>query len=99
MLDDVSSPSRVQPLLPGHAGCAVLLTTRSEDVAAALGASVQRLPELSQASSIDLLARLAGQARLDAADAILSVWTSSNAMKYTSRCEVELLMSKIPLKR
>ncbi len=65
VLDDVGSASRVQPLLPGHAGCAVLLTTRSEDVAAALGARVLRLAELGPVSSLTMLARLLGQERLD----------------------------------
>ena len=64
VLDDVTHSARVRPLLPGHPSCAVLVTTRSEDVAIALGCGVMRLPELELEFSLDLLARLLGEKRL-----------------------------------
>ena len=65
VLDDVVSVERVRPLLPGSAGCRVLLTTRSEEVAAGLGAQVVALTELSPADGVNLLTRILGAARVE----------------------------------
>ena len=65
VLDDVTHPSWVRPLLPGHVSCGVLVTTRSEDAAIALGCRVMRLSELDLEFSLDLLVRLLGEKRLE----------------------------------
>ena len=65
VLDDVTSVERVRPLLPGGAGCRVLLTTRNEEVAIGLGAQVVALAELSPADGVELLTRILGAARVE----------------------------------
>jgi len=65
VLDDVTHPTQVRPLWPGHNDCAVLVTTRSEDVAIALGCTVMRVSELSLGSCLALLVKLLGEERLD----------------------------------
>lgn len=64
VLDNVESVQRVKPLLIGREGSAVLLTTRSEDVAVALGSQVIPLVELSSDESTQLLTKLLGAERV-----------------------------------
>lgn len=65
VLDNVESPQVMRPLLLGGQNCAILLTTRSEDVAVALGGQVVKLAELAFAESLQLLVNLLGRARVE----------------------------------
>jgi tetratricopeptide (TPR) repeat protein/transcriptional regulator with XRE-family HTH domain len=63
LLDDAASADQVRRLLPGHAGCAVIVTSRQR--LATLGASrLVDLDVLEPSESHDLLSRLAGGHRL-----------------------------------
>jgi tetratricopeptide (TPR) repeat protein len=64
LLDDASSVEQVAPLLPACPTCLVLVTTRRS--LAVDGAFSVRLKPFSVGESIDLLARLAGPARVAA---------------------------------
>lgn len=64
VLDDVQQAGDVAALLPGGEQCAVLLTTRNEEVAAALSAAVLPLDELPLADSLALLSAILGSERL-----------------------------------
>ncbi|NEE02849.1 AfsR/SARP family transcriptional regulator [Phytoactinopolyspora halotolerans] len=73
VLDDASGALQVQPLLPGEAGCAVVVTARSRLFLA--GSTVVALEELSGAEASELLASTVGPERVAAepaaADAIV----------------------------
>ncbi|MAT99882.1 MAG: hypothetical protein CL608_22300 [Anaerolineaceae bacterium] len=77
VLDDVTSVSRIRPLLPGGDQCRVLLTTRDQDLARALNAQVWPLRELSPENGRLLLSAILGQNRVsaeaDAADEICAL--------------------------
>ena len=64
ILDDVMHASDIRLLLPGGDSCAVLLTTRNEEVAVALTAQVFHLDELSMVESLELLSAIIGNERL-----------------------------------
>jgi len=64
VLDNVEGVQRLQPLLVGGAQSALLITTRSEDVAVALGSQVIPLAEFTSAESSQLLVNLLGHARV-----------------------------------
>jgi predicted ATPase len=66
VLDDVTSVQRVRPLLVGGAASAVLLTTRSEDDATALGSHILPLAELEATATQELLVQLLGAERVAA---------------------------------
>ncbi|WIV55267.1 AfsR/SARP family transcriptional regulator [Amycolatopsis nalaikhensis] len=63
VLDDAASASQVRPLLPGDAGCAVLVTTRGRlpDLA---GAKHVELPVFGETDALRLLAGVAGADRV-----------------------------------
>lgn len=65
VLDNVESVQRVRPLLIGGEQSTILLTTRSEDAAVALGAQLHLLDELSSAESTELLITLLGKERVE----------------------------------
>lgn len=65
VLDDVADESQVRPLLPGDAGCAVMVTSRRR-LAGLEGAAAVDLPLFAPDDAIELLARLAGGSRLAA---------------------------------
>jgi len=67
LLDDAADVAQVSPLLPGTAGCAVIVTSRSAlaGLAVRYGAVQLTLDVLSPADSIDLLAHMVGRHRLD----------------------------------
>jgi tetratricopeptide (TPR) repeat protein/transcriptional regulator with XRE-family HTH domain len=75
VLDDAADEAQVRPLLPGGAGCAVLLTSRAR-LPGVAGARLIHLDVLDTGSALDLLGRIAGGARLaaepDAASAIVT---------------------------
>jgi tetratricopeptide (TPR) repeat protein/transcriptional regulator with XRE-family HTH domain len=67
ILDDALSHEQVQPLLPGTAGCLVLITSRRH-LTALEGARAISLESLAPADAAELLVRLSGRADLDPAD-------------------------------
>uniref|UniRef100_A0AAU2W2T8 NB-ARC domain-containing protein n=1 Tax=Streptomyces sp. NBC_00008 TaxID=2903610 RepID=A0AAU2W2T8_9ACTN len=62
-LDDAADDEQVQPLLPGSADTAVLITSRGR-LSAPLGARVPHLAELPNGHSVRLLARMLGPERV-----------------------------------
>jgi len=66
LLDDVTVAARVKPLLPENGRVAILLTTRSADIAAALGAKIVLLDTLTPDNGRSLLARIIGEERVQA---------------------------------
>jgi DNA-binding SARP family transcriptional activator len=63
--DDAESAAQVLPLLPGTAGCAVVVTSRRQ-LADLAGARLLALGPLSKAEATDLLGRIAGPHRVTA---------------------------------
>ncbi|WP_460344247.1 AfsR/SARP family transcriptional regulator [Actinoallomurus acanthiterrae] len=74
VLDDAAWPEQIQPLLPGAAGCAVIVTSRARMPGVATGRSINLAP-LDHAEALHLLTRLAGHERVsadpEAADAVI----------------------------
>ncbi|WP_453074898.1 BTAD domain-containing putative transcriptional regulator [Streptomyces olindensis] len=68
VLDDAASAAQVRPLLPGGAGCAVIVTSRSP-LTALDGAARFPLAPLSDEESADLLRAASGRDGLDGSDA------------------------------
>ena len=65
LLDNASDEAQVKPLLPGGAGCGVMVTSRRKLVTLA-GAEGVDLSQLSEDEALELLGKLAGEARLQA---------------------------------
>jgi DNA-binding SARP family transcriptional activator len=63
ILDDAADDEQVQPLLPGSADAAVLITSRGR-LSTPLGARVMHLPELPHGHGVRLLARMLGPERV-----------------------------------
>jgi DNA-binding SARP family transcriptional activator/tetratricopeptide (TPR) repeat protein len=66
ILDDAASEHQVRPLLPGGAGCTVLVTARNR-LPGLAGAHLVELDMLSPEEARTLLARVAGTGRIDGA--------------------------------
>ena len=68
MLDDASSPEQVRPLLPGIAGCLLLVTSRDrlDGLVARDGTERVTLDPLTVVESVTLLARILGAERVTA---------------------------------
>ncbi|HEY1626127.1 MAG TPA: BTAD domain-containing putative transcriptional regulator [Streptosporangiaceae bacterium] len=64
LLDDAKDSAQVLPLLPGSAGCAVLISSRTH-LADLAGGRLIELAGLNAADSLQLLASRVGPARLD----------------------------------
>ncbi len=64
VLDDVADESQIGPLLPGSAGCSVLVTSRTRLVGLE-GAHVVELDVLSPEHAVELLCRQAGRRRVE----------------------------------
>lgn len=66
ILDNAHDAAQVEPLLPGSAGCAVIITSRRQltSLAAAYGAELLTLDPLPAADAHDLLALRLGEGRL-----------------------------------
>ncbi|GGO63896.1 AfsR/SARP family transcriptional regulator [Nonomuraea cavernae] len=65
VLDDAADEAQVRPLIPGTAGCAVLLTSRSR-LAGLPGARLVDLDVLEAGQAVELLGRMVGAARIAA---------------------------------
>jgi tetratricopeptide (TPR) repeat protein len=65
LLDDARDAAQVRPLLPGGAGCLVLVTSRRL-IAELPGATIHTLGGLDEAEGVALLAGAAGAERVDA---------------------------------
>ncbi|OKJ91351.1 ATP-binding protein [Amycolatopsis sp. CB00013] len=65
VLDNARSADQVRPLLPGHAGCAVVVTSRAALHGLTISADAHRVPVplLTERESFSLLDRLAGDGR------------------------------------
>ncbi|SEF21303.1 DNA-binding transcriptional activator of the SARP family [Amycolatopsis pretoriensis] len=63
VLDDAATAAQVRPLLPGDAGCAVLVTTRGR-LPELAGAKHVELPVFGEREALDLLAGVAGGDRV-----------------------------------
>lgn len=77
VLDNAISAAQATPLLPGSAGCCVLITSRTR-LADLDGAELLSLEPFSRADAVDLLGRIIGPSRLkketpDAADMVASL--------------------------
>ncbi len=66
VLDDVTVAARVKPLLPSDGRAAILITTRSADIADALDAEIVNLDVLSPGNGRSLLASFIGEERVQA---------------------------------
>ncbi|MEU9041838.1 MULTISPECIES: BTAD domain-containing putative transcriptional regulator [unclassified Kitasatospora] len=65
VLDNAAESGHVEPLLPGSAGCAVLITSRHR-LAGLAGAHQMRLDTLSPEQALELLVRIVGAERVAA---------------------------------
>ncbi|MBD0695153.1 AfsR/SARP family transcriptional regulator [Streptomyces sp. CBMA123] len=65
VLDNAAAPEHVEPLLPGAAGCAVLITSRLR-LTGLSGAHHLRLDTLPPAEALELLTRIVGADRVTA---------------------------------
>jgi DNA-binding SARP family transcriptional activator len=65
VVDDAGSPGQVRPLLPGTAGCAVIVTSRNR-LAGLGGATMFPLDCLAHGEAVELLGRIAGAERVAA---------------------------------
>jgi tetratricopeptide (TPR) repeat protein len=65
VLDNADDERQIRPLLPGGAGCGVIVTSRRR-LSALEGAEPITLGMMSTADGLDLLARLAGAGRVEA---------------------------------
>jgi DNA-binding SARP family transcriptional activator/tetratricopeptide (TPR) repeat protein len=65
MLDDAASVSQVEPLLPGHPGCAVIITCRTR-AACPSGATCLEVGALDGPDGTELLAQVIGTDRINA---------------------------------
>jgi DNA-binding SARP family transcriptional activator/tetratricopeptide (TPR) repeat protein len=63
--DDAATAAQVTPLLPGDAGCAVIVTSRTM-LAAIPGVHLLRLDPLAPGEALEMLGRIAGPARVAA---------------------------------
>jgi DNA-binding SARP family transcriptional activator len=65
LADDAATAGQVAPLLPGDAGCAVIVTSRTM-LAAIPGVHLLRLDPLAPGEALEMLARIAGPERVAA---------------------------------
>jgi serine/threonine protein kinase/tetratricopeptide (TPR) repeat protein len=66
VFDDVRSADDIRPLLPGGEQCAVLITTRSAEIAVSLNAHISPLGPLDPQGSLNLMMNLLGEQRVRA---------------------------------
>lgn len=65
VLDNAHDETQVRPLLPGSASCAVIITSRAP-LGGLDGVRLRALDVIDQAAAVELLAKLAGRARVRA---------------------------------
>ncbi|MEU3017982.1 MULTISPECIES: BTAD domain-containing putative transcriptional regulator [unclassified Nocardiopsis] len=74
LLDDAADEGQLYPLIPGSAGCGVIITSRAR-LTALPGATRVEMDTLSEGSSLELLGRVLGEERVraesDAAQALV----------------------------
>lgn len=68
VLDNAATEAQIRPLLPGSAGCAVLITSRAR-LSALEGATTVDLEVLETSEAITLLTRIAGSERVQSDEA------------------------------
>jgi tetratricopeptide (TPR) repeat protein len=94
VLDDAADPTQVRPLLPGTAGCAVIVTSRTT-LAALPGARLLDLGVLSQDEARALLAKVTGPARAAAEpEATASVLASCAGLPLAIRIAASRLAAR-----
>ena len=64
VIDNVEDAALVRPLLPSGKRCAVLLTTRNQELAAALNADIHHVDELTIEGGMQLLTQILGEERV-----------------------------------
>ena len=90
ILDNVDDAAKVRALLPSGSNCALLLTTRNSDVAAALNCQTVPVVELSPASSQNLLANILGKERITATPAETAATVKIGALLHYLPLAVEI---------
>jgi DNA-binding SARP family transcriptional activator/tetratricopeptide (TPR) repeat protein len=68
LLDDAADSAQIRPLIPGSAGCAVLVTSRRQ-LSGVDGAGRHRLRPFPESDAVDLLSRLVSDGRISGAPA------------------------------
>jgi DNA-binding SARP family transcriptional activator/tetratricopeptide (TPR) repeat protein len=94
MLDNARDVQQVTPLIPGVAGCAVLVTSRSR-LAGIPGAHLFDVEELTPEEALQLFGAIAGQHRIEAEpEAALAVVTSCGFLPLAVRIAAARLASR-----
>ncbi|MCC9310798.1 tetratricopeptide repeat protein [Kitasatospora sp. RB6PN24] len=94
MLDNAHDVQQVTPLIPGVAGCAVLVTSRSR-LAGIPGAHLFDVEELTPEEALQLFGAIAGQHRVEAEpDAAMAVVTSCGFLPLAVRIAAARLASR-----
>ncbi|MGC0312590.1 AfsR/SARP family transcriptional regulator [Kitasatospora acidiphila] len=94
MLDNAHDVQQVTPLIPGVAGCAVLVTSRSR-LAGIPGAHLFDVEELTPGEALQLFGAIAGQHRVEAEpDAAMAVVTSCGFLPLAVRIAAARLASR-----
>lgn len=68
VLDNAADPRQVRPLMPGAAGCGVIITTQNQLISL-MGPHLLRLRPLARAESFTVLRNIAGSRRVERAEA------------------------------
>ncbi|MFE9425341.1 BTAD domain-containing putative transcriptional regulator [Kitasatospora sp. NPDC006697] len=94
LLDNAHDVQQVTPLIPGVAGCAVLVTSRSR-LAGIPGAHLFDVEELTPTEALQLFGAIAGQHRIEAEpDAAMAVVTSCGFLPLAVRIAAARLASR-----
>ncbi|WP_202875383.1 AfsR/SARP family transcriptional regulator [Kribbella albertanoniae] len=94
VLDDARDEQQVRHLVPGSAGCGLLITSRNRLVALA-GASLTELDVLTTEEALELLAKIAGQDRVAAEpEAAMSIVEKCDRMPLALRIAGARLASR-----
>ncbi|WP_434446816.1 AfsR/SARP family transcriptional regulator [Lentzea sp. E54] len=100
VLDDAASEEQVRPLLPGAAGCAVLISSRDR-LAGLAGAILTELDLVTPEEAYDLLAHIVGETRLaDDEDSVARIVDACGRLPLALRIAGARLASRrqLPLK-
>ncbi|MEQ0559940.1 tetratricopeptide repeat protein [Amycolatopsis sp. NEAU-NG30] len=93
LLDNARSADQVRPLLPGHAGCVVLVTTRTTLHGLAVSDDAHRVlvPPLDDDEALSLLGRLVDRGRLTDRAALADVVAGCSGLPLALRIVAERL--------